>query len=92
MKESWDFLKRNKYVIICVLIVVLLYATGIIHIIWDFVVLVALVILAVYVGKRLQDNDKSFTEIFKFKFNKKDSDGNVYYYQEKKDDSNKDKK
>lgn len=90
MKDFTDFIKRNKYVIICVLIVVLLYATGLIHVIWDFVVLLALVVLAVYVGKRLQENDRPFKEFFsKFKFSKKDNDDNIYYYAEKKDDSTK---
>lgn len=89
MKEFLEFIKRNKYVILCVSIVVILYATGIIKFIWDFIVLIALVILAVYIGKKLQDNDKSFAEIFKFKFTKKDDDGNVYYYQEDKKDNNK---
>ena len=90
MKDFTDFLKRNKYIIVCVLVVVLLYATGLIKVIGDFIVLLALVVLAIYIGKRLQDNDRPFKEFFsKVKFSKKDNDDNIYYYAEKKDESSK---
>lgn len=88
MKDFMEFISKNKYIIICVAVVVILYATGIINFIWNFLILVALVILAVYVGRRLQENNKYFSELFKFKFMRKDEEDNVYYYQEKKEKDN----
>ncbi len=76
MKNFIDFIVKNKYVIICVSIVVLLYALGVIDILWKLIVLVALVVLAVFVGKKLQEDETIIKKIFKWK--KED----VYYYQD----------
>lgn len=80
-RDIIDYIVKNKYVIICVMIVVLLYVLGIIEFLTKFVVLLFLVTLAVFIGKKLQDNDKYIHKIFNFKGYRKDSE-NVYYYQE----------
>lgn len=86
MKEFVDYIVKNKYIIICVSIVVLLYALGILEFLSRIVILLLLIALAVFIGKKMQDNEKPFKDIFKFDFMKKDED--VYYYQEKKDKDN----
>ncbi|MNI79607.1 hypothetical protein D3C73_1360770 [compost metagenome] len=82
MKEFFDYVVKNRYIILCVSIVVLLYALGILEFLSKVLLLVLLIALAVFVGKKLQDNDKIFKEVFKMKFNEKE---NVYYYQDKND-------
>lgn len=86
MKDFLDYVVKNKYVIICVSIVVILYALGIVDFLTKAVILIALVGGAVFIGKKLQDNENFFKELFgKFKVKKyKD----VYYYQDN-DDSKK---
>ena len=76
MKDLIDYIVKNKYVIICIAVVVVLYALGIV----DFL---ALIIAAIWLGKKLQDNEGHLKDFFNFsKFrNFKD---NVYYYQENK--------
>ncbi|MCX8075384.1 MAG: hypothetical protein N2749_07380 [Clostridia bacterium] len=84
MKEFWDYILKNKYIIICVCVVVLLYALGILEFLSKIIILILLIAFAVYIGKKLQDNEKPFKNIFDIKFTKKDED--VYYYQEKDED------
>ncbi len=84
MKDFFDYVVKNKYVILCVLIVVILYALGIVEFLTKALILIALVGVAVFIGKKLQDNEGKIAEIFSFikgKVKKED----VYYYQEKKD-------
>lgn len=83
MKNFLDFLNKNKYIIICVALVVLLYITGIFEFVTKLVVLFALIIGAVYLGKLLQENESFIKKIFKSK--KEDNNDNVYYYQDKND-------
>ena len=84
MKDFFDYILKNKYVILCVLIVVILYALGIVEFLTKAIILIALVGLAIFVGKKLQDNEGKISEIFSFiKGRVKKED--VYYYQEKKD-------
>lgn len=85
MKDFLDYVIKNKYVIICVAIVVVLYALGIVEFLTRLVVLVALLGLAIFAGKKLQDNESFFKDIWNNIKTKKSAD-NVYYYQEKKDD------
>lgn len=89
-KDVVDYILKNKYVILCVLVVVILYMTGIVKFITEFVILLLLVGIAIFIGKKLQDNESVIKKIFNFKgFN---SDENVYYYQEKKEEKKEDKK
>lgn len=84
MKDFLEYVAKNKYVIICVSIVVVLYALGIVEFLTKVLILFGLIALAVFVGKRLQDNEGKITEIFDYIKNKKYK-GNVYYYQDKED-------
>jgi len=84
MKDFVDYIVKNKYVIICVSIVVVLYALGIVELLTKAIILVALIALAVFVGKKLQDNEGKINELFDYFKNKKYKD-NVYYYQDKED-------
>lgn len=84
MKDFIDYVIKNKYVIICVSIVVVLYALGIVEFLSKLIILAALIALAVFVGKKLQDNEGNIKGIFESIKRSRGSD-NVYYYQEKKD-------
>ena len=84
MKDFLDYVIKNKYVIICVAIVVVLYALGIVEFLTRLVVLVVLLGAAIFVGKKLQDNESFFKDVWSNIKTKRNSD-NVYYYQDKKD-------
>ena len=84
MKDFVDYVVKNKYVIICVSIVVVLYALGIVELLTKILILFALIALAVFVGKKLQDNEGKINELFDYFKNKKYKD-NMYYYQDKED-------
>ena len=84
MKDFVDYVVKNKYVIICVSIVVVLYALGIVELLTKILILFALIALAVFVGKKLQDNEGKISELFDYFKNKKYKD-NMYYYQDKED-------
>ena len=84
MKDFMDYVTKNKYVIICVSIVVVLYALGIVELLTKILILFALIALAVFLGKKLQDNEGKINELFDYFKNKKYKD-NVYYYQDKED-------
>ena len=83
MKDFLDYVVKNKYVIICVTIVVILYALGIVDFLSRFVILLLLVAAAVFIRKKMQDNEDFLKDIFNIKKYTKYKD--VYYY-EKKDD------
>ena len=85
MKDFLDYVVKNKYVIICVTIVVILYALGIVDFLSRFVILLLLVAAAVFIGKKMQDNEDFLKDIFNIKKYTKYKD--VYYY-EKKDYKN----
>jgi|GEM_PF-1652064 len=87
VKEMIEYILKNKYVIICVAIVVLLYALGVIEFITKFVVLIILVAVAIYVGKKLQDNESILKNFFNFRGFK--NEDNVYYYQDKEEKTSK---
>ena len=88
IKEVMEYILKNKYVIICVAIVVLLYSLGVIGFITKFIILLVLIATAIYVGKKMQDNESILKKILNFKGFR--SENNVYYYQEKQEkDSNK---
>ena len=84
MKDFVDYVVKNKYVIICVSIVVILYALGIVDFLTRAIILVALIGLAVFVGKKMQDNEGKIKNVFDYLKNK-EYKNNVYYYQDNKD-------
>lgn len=84
MKDFLDYIVKNKYVIICIAIVVLLYALGIVEFLTKVIILAILLGAAIFVGKKMQDNESFFKDIWEKIKSKRDN--NVYYYQEKSDD------
>ena len=80
-KDSFlDFIIRNRYIIICVTIVLILAATGIIRMLIEILFTVALIIGAIYLGKRIQEDDEYISRVFKkrkdeIKYTVKDDDG-----------------
>lgn len=88
MKDFVDYVVKNKYVIICVAIVVVLYALGIVDFLTKLVILVALIAGAVFLGKKLQDNEDKIKDVFNYIKNKEYKQ-NVYYYQNNKTESKK---
>lgn len=88
MKDFLDYVAKNKYVIICVSIVVILYACGIVDFLTKVVVLLVLIGAAVFIGKKLQDNDGKISQLFNY-FKNREYKDNVYYYQKNDDDKEK---
>lgn len=80
MKEIWENIVKNKYIILFVSIVVILYAVGIFEYIFKFLILIAFIALAVFLGKKVQDNEEIINRFINKNFKKNSSD-NVYYYQ-----------
>lgn len=65
-KESFlDFIIRNRYIIICVTIVLILAATGIIGMLVEIMVTALLIIGAIYLGKRIQEDNEYISRVFK---------------------------
>ncbi|MDO4282569.1 MAG: hypothetical protein Q4D02_02950 [Clostridia bacterium] len=82
MKDFLDYVIKNKYVILCIAIVVVLYALGIVEFLTKVAILIALIGGAVFVGKKLQDNEDNIKNIFNMK-KVKEYKEKVYYYQKK---------
>ena len=78
MKDFWDYVVKNKYVIICVSIVVILYAFGVVEFLTKAIILFALIAGAVFLGKKIQDNEEAIKEFLRGKGFKQE----VYYYKE----------
>lgn len=67
-KDSFlDFIIRNRYIIICVTIVLILAFSGIIGKLIEILFTVALLIGAIYLGKRIQEDEEYVSRIFKRK-------------------------
>ena len=82
MKDFLDYVVKNKYVIICVTIVVVLYAFGVVEFLTKALILIALIAAAVFIGKKIQDNEENIKAFFSGKgFHKQE----VYYYKETND-------
>ena len=65
-KESFlDYIIRNRYVILCVTIVIILAVTGVISALIDILVVVLLIIGAIYLGKRIQEDNEYISRTFK---------------------------
>lgn len=80
MKDNkfFDYLIKNKYVILCVSIVIILAITGVIKALIDIFIIVFLILLAIYVGKRIQEDEgyikKMFGKTKEYKFEYKVED------------------
>ena len=82
MDKGSDFLKfvaKNKYSILLVAIVLLLSFLGIMKYIMEFVFTLLAIILALYVGKRIQEDSEYIKKMFE------DSKRNVYEYTARED-------
>ena len=67
-KESFlDYIVRNRYVILCVTIVIILAVTGIIRALIEIAFTVFLIIGAIYLGKRIQEDSEFISRSFKRK-------------------------
>lgn len=88
MKDIWDNIVKNKYIILFVSIVVVLYALGVFEYILKFALLVVFIALAVFAGKKVQENEEVINKFFRKKFRGQDKD-NVYYYESKDNKENK---
>lgn len=67
-KESFlDYIIRNRYVILCVTIVLILAVTGVIGALIELLVVVLLIMGAIYVGKRIQEDNDYISRTFRRK-------------------------
>ena len=65
-KESFlDYIIKNRWVIICLAIVLVLVFTGVVKVLVEVLVTVALIIGAIYIGKRIQEDNDDITRAFK---------------------------
>ncbi len=79
-KESFlDYIIKNRWVIICLVIVCILVYTGIVKFLVEALITVGLIIGAIYIGKRIQEDNDYITRAFKrrkeeIKYTVKDDD------------------
>ena len=67
-KDSFiDFIVRNRYVIICVAIVLILAFTGVIGKLMEIIFTAALIVGAIYIGKRIQEDEEFVSHLFRTK-------------------------
>ncbi len=59
-----DFLIKNRYVILCVTIVILLALTGVIKALIEIGITVFLILIAIYIGKRIQEDNDYINRMF----------------------------
>jgi hypothetical protein len=65
-KESFlDYIVKNRWVIICLAIVLVLVFTGVVKVLVEVLVTVALIIGAIYIGKRIQEDNDYISRAFK---------------------------
>lgn len=82
MNKGSDFLKfvaKNKYSILLVAIVLFLSFLGVMKYIMEFVFTLLAIVLALYVGKRIQEDGEYIKKMFE------DSKKNIYEYTVKED-------
>ena len=60
-----DFIIRNRYIILCVTIVLILAFSGIIGKIIEITFTVLLIVGAIYLGKRIQEDNQYISRTFK---------------------------
>ncbi len=79
-KESFlDYIIKNRWIILCLVIVCVLIYTGIVKFIVEALITVALIIGAIYIGKRIQEDNEYISRAFKrrkeeIKYTVKDDD------------------
>ena len=81
MKDFLDYILKNNYVIICVTFVVILYALGVVELLTKAIILLALIAGAIFLGKKIQDNEGTIKEFLHGKGFKQE----VYYYKDSDD-------
>ncbi len=65
-KESFlDYIIKNRWVILCLVIVCVLIYTGIVKFLIEALITVALIIGAIYIGKRIQEDNEYISRAFK---------------------------
>ena len=65
-KESFlDYIIKNRWVIICLAIVLVLVFTRVVKVLVEVLVTVALIIGAIYIGKRIQQDNDYISRAFK---------------------------
>ena len=65
-KESFlDYIIKNRWVILCLVIVCILVYTGIVKFIVEALITVGLIIGAIYIGKRIQEDNDYISRAFK---------------------------
>ncbi|MEG0073239.1 MAG: hypothetical protein RR922_03090 [Clostridia bacterium] len=62
-----NFLLKNKYVIVCLIIAFVLISTGIIKTIVNIAITVLVLMIAVYIGKKMQEDKDFLRKIFEDK-------------------------
>lgn len=75
-----DFLIRNRYVILGVSIVIILALTGVIRALLEIGITIFLILIAIYIGKRIQEDNDYINKMFgkskeyKYEYKVKDDD------------------
>ncbi len=65
-KESFlDYIIKNRWVILCLIIVCVLVYTGIVKFLIEAIITVGLIIGAIYIGKRIQEDNEYISRAFK---------------------------
>lgn len=65
-KESFlDYIIKNRWVIICLAVVLVLVFTGVVKVLVEVLVTVTLIIGAIYIGKRIQEDNDYISRAFK---------------------------
>ena len=80
-KESFlDYLIKNRWVILCLIIVFILIRIGVVRFLLEVLITVALIVGAVFIGKRIQEDGDYISRSFKrrkeeIKYTVRDDDG-----------------
>ena len=80
-KESFlDYLIKNRWVILCLIIVFILIRIGVVRFLLEVLITVALIVGAVFIGKRIQEDSDYISRSFKrrkeeIKYTVRDDDG-----------------
>lgn len=65
-KESFlDYIIKNRWVILCLVIVCVLIYTGVVKFLLEALITVGLIIGAIYIGKRIQEDNDYISRAFK---------------------------
>ena len=75
-----DFVIKNKYIILFVTIVLVLLWLGIVRVLLEIGIALFLILIAIYLGKRIQEDDAYIKRMFK------NYDNEVVYKEKNKDE------